>query len=247
MDLVKHVDSHFPIPIAASGPRSSDPGSLLPSATEKTVTRDAPVAAASQPSMPTTSRPSTPTAPSPPAPTASPPPSTPGGACELPESDGFGEIEEENMLPFGGVLLEPRHAHHEANFIASEGLQKLILDKQGIASQRDQLLVKRDQLATRLPVSEAKDAEHQEAKSKWAELQDTVLAAVERELASEGQIKKLKAELTSKTEKDNATEEKRAKMEERFKKIMKQNRIHLSTTMKHDSCLGAMRSERDNL
>jgi len=46
-----------------------------------------------------------------------------------------------------------------ANFLASEGLQRLILDKEKLISERDQLLVKRDQTVARLPKLKVQAAE----------------------------------------------------------------------------------------
>ncbi|XP_070057546.1 uncharacterized protein [Nicotiana tomentosiformis] len=87
----------------------------------------------------------------------------------------------------------------------------------------------------------------QEAKAKWVELHDVVLAAAERESAFEDQINNLKADLHSKTKEANPFEEKRVKMEEKFKRNMEKKWIHLNTTIELDSRLNTMRSERDDL
>nr|XP_016482788.1 PREDICTED: predicted GPI-anchored protein 58 [Nicotiana tabacum] len=89
--------------------RSSDPESLLRSATNQAIISTATAATAFHPSMPTTSRPSTPAAPSPPAPAASPPlatdvqkrglPAQPAASDSLSTSSEYsgteGEVEEE--------------------------------------------------------------------------------------------------------------------------------------------------------
>ncbi|XP_070044936.1 uncharacterized protein [Nicotiana tomentosiformis] len=173
------------------------------------------------------------------------------------------------------LMNNAMHRAVQANYLASESLQRLILDKQGLAFDRDQLLAERNQLDVCLPVLEAKATEmgkletrlqqseqdkmahnqevsqlheqFQEAQAKWAEPHDVVLATVERESAFKEQINNLKADLSSKTEEANVAEEKRAKMEERLKKAMDQNRIHSTTNVELDSRLSALRSERDGL
>ncbi|XP_070034857.1 probable kinetochore protein SPC25 [Nicotiana tomentosiformis] len=87
----------------------------------------------------------------------------------------------------------------------------------------------------------------QETKAKWAELHDVVIAIAKRESAFEKQINNLKANLCSKNEEANAIEEKRAKMEERLKRIMEKNRLHSTTNVEHDSRLSATKDEREQL
>lgn len=47
----------------------------------------------------------------------------------------------------------------QANLLASEVLQRLILEKQKLTSERDQLLAKRNQLVERLPMLEERIAQ----------------------------------------------------------------------------------------
>lgn len=76
MYLVDNTDFRFPGPVAVSGPRSLDPGPLLPSTTEHIIIKTSSAVNVSHSSTPTTSRPSTPVAPSPPSLIASLPPAT---------------------------------------------------------------------------------------------------------------------------------------------------------------------------
>lgn len=69
----------------------------------------------------------------------------------------------------------------------------------------------------------------EELKVKQNELQDVVTVAVEHESAFMKQIINLEASICFKTEETDAVKEKRARMEERFKKIMEQNQEHART------------------
>nr|XP_009804075.1 PREDICTED: uncharacterized protein LOC104249361 [Nicotiana sylvestris] len=86
-----------------------------------------------------------------------------------------------------------------------------------------------------------------EAKAKWVELHDTVIAAAERESAFMEQVNNLEASLRSKIEKANATEERRAKMEETLKRVMEQNRLHSTTNVELNSKISTMKAENKKL
>ncbi|XP_070032061.1 uncharacterized protein [Nicotiana tomentosiformis] len=146
-----------------------------------------------------------------------------------------------------------------ANLPASEGLQKTIQAKEELSVERNQIIGERDQLAKCLLALEARLAQMgeleaqleqsekekmvhnqqdtqlhtklEELKVKWVELQDVVTVAAERESASMEQINKLKANLHSKIEEVAATQEKRARVEERLKKVMEQNHEHARTNI----------------
>ncbi|XP_070041165.1 uncharacterized protein [Nicotiana tomentosiformis] len=143
------------------------------------------------------------------------------------------------------------------------------------AATRDELFAKRNQLVARLSVLDAKTveiaeleaqlqqseqeamahsqeatqvhAQLQDVKARWDESQDVALAAIERESASIKPANNLEAALNSKAEEVASAEEKRARMEDRYKKIMDKNRVHISTICDLDLSLGATRSERDGL
>lgn len=53
--------------------------------------------------------------------------------------------------------------------------------------------------------------------------------------------------MNSKVEENIVAKEKQARMEERYKKIMDQNRVYISIIHDIDLSLGATRSERDGL
>lgn len=74
-----------------------------------------------------------------------------------------------------------------------------------------------------------------------------MLVAAERESAFEKQINNLKADLRSKTKETRVVEEKRAKMEERLKWSMYQNRLHSTMNVELDTHLSSMKSEREEL
>ncbi|XP_070042608.1 uncharacterized protein [Nicotiana tomentosiformis] len=162
----------------------------------------------------------------------------------------------------------------QANLLASEGLQKMIQAKEELASERDRIAAERDQLAERLQALEARlvtmgelesmlekseqekiihnqeaaqlHEELEELKAKWVELQDAVTVAAELEYASMEQINNLKASLCSKIEEATA-EEKRARMEQRFKKVMEQNSEHARTNTDLCRTYGIMRDENEQL
>ncbi|XP_070036511.1 uncharacterized protein [Nicotiana tomentosiformis] len=86
-----------------------------------------------------------------------------------------------------------------------------------------------------------------EAKAKWVEHHDVVIAVVEHETVIEEQVNNLKARLCSKTEDANAAEERRAKIEKRLKSVMEQNRLHSTTNIELDSKISMMKSENEEL
>lgn len=86
-------------------------------------------------------------------------------------------------------------------------------------------------------------AQLQDFKARWVKLQD----AIESESAFVEQVHNLEVALSSKIEEATPTEEKQARMEERFKKIMKKNWVHITTICDLDLILDATRSERDGL
>ncbi|XP_070039697.1 uncharacterized protein [Nicotiana tomentosiformis] len=161
------------------------------------------------------------------------------------------------------------------NLLASEGLQRLILEKQELASERDKPLVERNQLVEHLPVLEAKIAQMdelearlqqyeqdrmdysqeaaqlhenlEEAKAKWVELHDMVIVIAEHESDFMEQVNNLEAVLRAKIEEANAADEMREKMKEKFKRVMEQNRLHSSNNVELDFRISGMRTENEEL
>lgn len=84
-------------------------------------------------------------------------------------------------------------------------------------------------------------------KAKWAELQDVLVVVAERKSSSIEQISNLEANVRSKTKKVATADEKRARIEERFKKFMEQNREHTGTDTNLDRSYGIVRAENDQL
>ncbi|XP_070048887.1 uncharacterized protein [Nicotiana tomentosiformis] len=151
----------------------------------------------------------------------------------------------------------------------------LILDKEKLTSERGQLLVERDQIAACLPELEAQVAEvvelearlqqseqevvtlsqeaallriqFEEAKAKWVEVQNVVLAATDHEVASTERLNNLETALNSNAKEVVAAEENHATMEEKYRKVMEHNKVYNSTIRDLDVSLRAIRSERNNL
>ncbi|XP_070034792.1 tropomyosin-2-like [Nicotiana tomentosiformis] len=71
--------------------------------------------------------------------------------------------------------------------------------------------------------------------------------AAERESAFMGHVNNLEPCLRSKTEEANAVEEKRAKMEERLKRVIEQNQLHATTSVELDSRISLVKAENDKL
>ncbi|XP_019259431.1 PREDICTED: uncharacterized protein LOC109237565 [Nicotiana attenuata] len=141
-------------------------------------------------------------------------------------------------------------ASEKANFLASEGLQRLIRDTEELTSKRDQLLAEGDQSVARLSELEAKATEgvvleahlqqskqevetlsqkiaplrvqFDEAKTKWVEVHNVVLAASDHEA-------------------------KLAQLEDKFRKTIEHNRLFSSTVRDLNVSLRSIRSTRESL
>ncbi|XP_070055475.1 uncharacterized protein [Nicotiana tomentosiformis] len=132
-----------------------------------------------------------------------------------------------------------------ANFLASEGLQRLIREKEELTSERNQLLGERDQIVLRPSELESKATEAVvlEACLQQSEQEvDVVLAATEREAATAEKVTNLEAALNSKIEELAAVGEKHAQLEEKYKKTIKHNRLFSSTVRDLDVNLKSARS-----
>ncbi|XP_070037201.1 uncharacterized protein [Nicotiana tomentosiformis] len=173
------------------------------------------------------------------------------------------------------LLNNAMHNAATANFIASEGLRRLIMEKEELTSERDQLVVKRDQAVIRLSELETKAAEavvleirlqqseqkvetlsqeiapmrfqFEEAKAKWAEVHNSILAASVREAASAERLNNLEAALNSKAKELVASEVKHAQLKEKHKRIIEHNKIFSSTVCELDVSLKSVRCARENL
>ncbi|XP_070015640.1 uncharacterized protein [Nicotiana sylvestris] len=108
-----------------------------------------------------------------------------------------------------------------ANFLASEGLQSLIHKKEELTSERDQLLVERDQT-------------------------DAVVAATERKAATAKKVSELEATLNSKIE-ELTMREKRDQLEKRHKNTIEHNMLFSSTVPDLDISLRSVRSFQESL
>ncbi|XP_070051206.1 uncharacterized protein [Nicotiana tomentosiformis] len=144
---------------------------------------------------------------------------------------------------------------HNANFLASEGLQRLIREKEELSSKRDQLLAERDQTVLCLLELETRATEAnvfgspfaRSVKAKWVEVQNAILAANDREAAATKRITNLEATLNSKAEELAVAGARHARLEEKYKKIIEHNRLYSSTVHDLDVNLRSARSARDNL
>lgn len=124
----------------------------------------------------------------------------------------------------------------------------MIQAKEELAAERNWIAAERDHVAEYLPALEERHAtmdelesrleqtkeeeiihsreaaqlheELEELKAKWAELQDVVTITAEYDSASMEQINNLEASVHSKMKEVAPVEEKRARMEERLKKVM---------------------------
>ncbi|XP_070050195.1 uncharacterized protein [Nicotiana tomentosiformis] len=169
-------------------------------------------------------------------------------------------------------LDDEERERQSANFLASEGLQRLIREKEELTSKRDQLLVEQDQTILCLSELETKATEavileahlqqseqevvtrsqeigplrvrFDEAKAKWAEIQNTVLAATDHEVASAERLINLETALNSKSEELAAVVVKNAQIEEKYRKNIDHNRLFSSTVRELDVSLKSARSAR---
>ncbi|XP_070043041.1 uncharacterized protein [Nicotiana tomentosiformis] len=90
------------------------------------------------------------------------------------------------------------------------------------------------------------NVQFQEAEAKWSEVQDGVLITVECETTSIERVNNLEAALSSKAEEVVAAKEKRAQMEDRYKKIMEHNKVHIITIRDLDLSLRTEEELEDN-
>ncbi|XP_070049081.1 uncharacterized protein [Nicotiana tomentosiformis] len=155
------------------------------------------------------------------------------------------------------------------------GLQRLIREKEELTSERDQLLAERDRTVLRLSdletraikddVLEARLQQSEqevitlsqevgplrvrfdEAKAKWAEVQDAILAATEREAASAKRVINLEAALNSKSEELVVVVAKHAQLEEKYRKTIQHNRLFSSTVRELDVNLKSAKFAEENL
>lgn len=74
-----------------------------------------------------------------------------------------------------------------------------------------------------------------------------MLIAAEREDASTELVNNLEAALNSKTVEVVVAKEKRALMEDRYKKIMEHNKVHITATCNLDPSVSSTRTDRDGL
>ncbi|XP_070043929.1 uncharacterized protein [Nicotiana tomentosiformis] len=86
-----------------------------------------------------------------------------------------------------------------------------------------------------------------ETKAKWAEVQDVVLAATEREAATADNVTNLEAALNSKIKELAAVGAKHAQLEEKYRKTIKHNRLFSSIVRDLDVSLKFARSTRESL
>ncbi|XP_070031836.1 uncharacterized protein [Nicotiana tomentosiformis] len=86
-----------------------------------------------------------------------------------------------------------------------------------------------------------------EAKAKWAEVQNVVLATIDREAAFAERVINLEATLNSKSEELAVVVAKHAQLEEKYKKTIEHNRLFSSTVRELDVSLKSARTAQENL
>nr|XP_016461821.1 PREDICTED: dynactin subunit 1-like [Nicotiana tabacum] len=213
----------------STGPLSSSVG-------EQPITSTTSAAVVSHPTTPSASSPSMPVIPSSPA-TATSPPLTADTQEEdvpSPQSPDHGNLGHNYSPP----STDP------------QGRRSISLS---LKSERDQLLAERDQIDARLPVLEAKAAEAGELEARLQQSEQEMItlsqeaSQLNREAASIERVNNLKAALNFKTAEAATTEEKRAQMEDRYKRIMEHNKVHITNICDLDLSLSATRSERNGL
>ncbi|XP_070040067.1 uncharacterized protein [Nicotiana tomentosiformis] len=220
-------------------------------------------------------------------------PRLPAGSVDVPEEDVLVDLADtarllqealtrtgkdwEKIKTLSGECLLNNAMHNAAvaNFLASEGLQRLIREKEELTSERDHLLVERDQTVLRLSELETRATEaivlearlqqseqevvtlseeigslrvkFDEAKAKWAEVQNVILTATDREAASAERVINLEAALNSKSEELTVVEAKHAHLEEKYRKPIEHNKLFSSTVRELDVSLKSARSTWENL
>ncbi|XP_070048569.1 uncharacterized protein [Nicotiana tomentosiformis] len=254
--MVEKANSRFRVPVLASVILGLSTGSLRSSANEQPTTSTAFAAVASHSSTPSASSQSSPTLENS---TLFPPSFT------LPSSLPVAPDHEE------GVPLP----QSPANFLAFEGLQRLIHEKEEIISARDHLLAEREQSVVHLSKLEVKATnvvilearlqqseqevetfsreivplriQFEEAKAKWIEVHNDVLTASDREDVSAKRLTNLEAALNSKTEEFASAGAKHSQLEEKYQKTIEHNRLFSSTIRDLNVSLKSVRSARESL
>ncbi|XP_070032754.1 uncharacterized protein [Nicotiana tomentosiformis] len=173
------------------------------------------------------------------------------------------------ILPGECLLNNAMHNAAAANFLASEQ------EKEELTYEQDQLLAERDRTILRLSDLETRAKEatvlearlqqskqevvtlsqeikllrvnFDEAKAKWAEVQNAILGETDREAASTERVINLEAAFNSKSEELAAVEAKHAQLEEKYKKTIEHNRLFRSTVLELDVSLKSARSAWENL
>ncbi|XP_070044987.1 uncharacterized protein [Nicotiana tomentosiformis] len=162
-----------------------------------------------------------------------------------------------------------------ANFLASEGIRRLIHEKEELSSERDQLLAERDrtvlclsELETRATEADVLEARLQqseqevvalsqevgslragfdEVKAKWDEVQNAIFAANDREATAAERVTNLEAALNSKAEELAAAGARHAQLEKKYKKTIEHNRLYSSTIHDLDVSLRSASMRRNTL
>ncbi|XP_070042609.1 uncharacterized protein [Nicotiana tomentosiformis] len=238
-------------------------GSLLSSVDEQPTPSTALAVTTSHPSTPSASSPSSPTLP--PVTATSSPLST-----SIQEEDSLAlENDWEKIQALSGEFLLNNAMHNAAaaNLLSSEGLQRLIREKEELTSKRDQIIARLSEfeakvseavvLETRLQQSKREVEtliqeiapmrdQFEEARAKWDEVHSVILAASGRESASAERLNNLEAALNSKTEELAAPEVKYAQLEENYKINIEHNRLFISIFHDLDVSLWSIRYAREN-
>nr|XP_016455568.1 PREDICTED: uncharacterized protein LOC107779629 [Nicotiana tabacum] len=218
-------------------------GSFPSLVSEHRTTRAAFDAAASHSSTPSASAPSSLTPatatsfPSsstlPPAVAAPSPLAAPGHEEGVPLPQSLVHEKRQNYAAPSEDLQRRRNITLSANFLASEGLQNLIHEKEELTSKRDQLLAERDQTVLRLSELETRATEAAVSEGRaWRRPRPRV---------------NLEVALNSKSEELAAVEVKHAHLEEKYRKTIKHNRLLSSTVRELDVSLKYARSAQENL
>ncbi|XP_070055210.1 uncharacterized protein [Nicotiana tomentosiformis] len=253
-DLVKYANCRFRDPIAATGAAGLSTRSLPSLVGEHQTTSTTFDAAASHSSTPSASSPpspipatatSFPSAPILPLAIATPSPSaTPDHeeGVPLPQSPVHGNLGQNYAAPSEDPQRR-RNITLSANFIASEGLQRaaeaVVLEARLQQSKQEVITLSQEIGPLRV--------RYDEAKAKWAEVQNDVLAATDREASSAERVINLEAALNSKSEELAIVEAKHAQLEEKYRKTTEHSRLFRSTIRQLAVSLQSARSARKNL